>query len=317
MTCPQPTPSSGICSMHWNVKRRKIPTRGNYNTYSNLTFRAQCRKGRSLALSEAIMKGQRPPQCLPPLMWSEEEASVSIEAAGVWLGDNTALLATGETNTNAISFSVFRSCSCNKKKIWVDRKAKAHKKFKWTVNRGWGTRDTPTVVMMSTPMQIHYVYTILPPPTTHPLILSCSNTLLPFKQSKVYLSRSFPLSFWFSLSQWKEKAALINRSESFSTPQWFQAQLGKLNIIKAQGKGCTFLEIAGGVVQEVACYRRRHVAMHVQYSMPGHRGSTEPQPWEEEEGVEERRMAAITEWGKLSVHVFLHHAHTLLLSGCG
>ena len=70
-------------------------------------------------------------------------------------------------------------------------------------------------------------------------------------------SLSLSVYFWFGLSQWKEKAALINRSESFSTPQWFQAQLGKLNIIKAQGKGCTFLEIAGGVVQEVACYRRK------------------------------------------------------------
>lgn len=84
------------------------------------------------------------------------------------------------------------------------------------------------------------------------------------------LLHALALSFWFSLRQRKEKAALINRSESFSTPQWFQAQLGKLNIIKAQGKGCTFLEIAGGVGQEVACYRRRHAAMHVQYSMPGH-----------------------------------------------
>lgn len=90
-------------------------------------------------------------------------------------------------------------------------------------------------------------------------------------------SLSLPVPFWFSLRQWKEKAALINRSESFSTPQWFQAQLGKLNIIKAQGKGCTFLEIARGVVQKLACYRRKHAAMHVQYTMPGHRGSTELQ----------------------------------------
>lgn len=59
-----------------------------------------------MALSEAIMKGQWPPQCLPPIMWSEEASSVSIEAAEVWLEDNTALLATGETNTNAISFSL-------------------------------------------------------------------------------------------------------------------------------------------------------------------------------------------------------------------
>lgn len=50
------------------------------------------------------------------------------------------------------------------------------------------------------------------------------------------------VSFHFGLSHWKEYAAFINRSESFSTPQWFQAQLGKLNIIKAQGKGCTFLK---------------------------------------------------------------------------
>lgn len=50
------------------------------------------------------------------------------------------------------------------------------------------------------------------------------------------------MSFHFGLSHWKEYAAFINRSESFSTPQWFQAQLGKLNIIKAQGKGCTFLK---------------------------------------------------------------------------
>lgn len=50
------------------------------------------------------------------------------------------------------------------------------------------------------------------------------------------------VSFHFGLSHWKKYAAFINRSESFSTPQWFQAQLGKLNIIKAQGKGCTFLK---------------------------------------------------------------------------
>lgn len=57
------------------------------------------------------------------------------------------------------------------------------------------------------------------------------------------LSISFSLYLFGSVCQRKEKAALTNRSESFSTPQWFQAQLGKLNIIKAQGKGCTFLEI--------------------------------------------------------------------------
>lgn len=32
-------------------------------------------------------------------------------------------------------------------------------------------------------------------------------------------------------------------------------------------------------MQEVACYRSRHAAMHVQYSMPGHRAATEPQLW--------------------------------------
>lgn len=52
-----------------------------------------------MALSEAIMKGQWPPQCLPPIMWSEEASSVSIERAAVCLGDNTALLAAGKTNT--------------------------------------------------------------------------------------------------------------------------------------------------------------------------------------------------------------------------
>lgn len=39
------------------------------------------------------MKGQWPPQCLPPIMWSEEAPTVSIERAVAWLGDNKALLA--------------------------------------------------------------------------------------------------------------------------------------------------------------------------------------------------------------------------------
>lgn len=92
------------------------------------------------------------------------------------------------------------------------------------------------------------------------------------------------VSFHFGFSHWKKYAAFINRSESFSTPQWFQAQLGKLNIIKAQGKGCTFLKKKKRVREsmgerersgEGARYRSRHAAMHVQYSMPRHRASTE------------------------------------------
>jgi len=41
------------------------------------------------------MKGQWPPWCLPPIMWSKEASSVSIERAMVWVGDNAALVATG------------------------------------------------------------------------------------------------------------------------------------------------------------------------------------------------------------------------------
>lgn len=46
-----------------------------------------------MALSDAIMKGQWPPRCLPPIMWSQEASSVSIERAPVWLRDNVLLLA--------------------------------------------------------------------------------------------------------------------------------------------------------------------------------------------------------------------------------
>lgn len=56
-----------------------------------------------MALSEAIMKGQWPPQCLPPIMWSEEASSVSIERAAGWHRDNTVLLAAGETNMSTVS----------------------------------------------------------------------------------------------------------------------------------------------------------------------------------------------------------------------
>lgn len=55
-----------------------------------------------MALSEAIMKGQWPPQCLPPIMWSEGASPVSIERAAVGLRDNAALLAQVGTNTNTV-----------------------------------------------------------------------------------------------------------------------------------------------------------------------------------------------------------------------
>lgn len=132
------------------------------------------------------------------------------------------------------------------------------------------------------------------------------------------LSFLLSVSFWFGLSV-ERKAALINRSESFSTPQRFQAQLGKLNIIKAQGKGCTFLEMLRWVVQEVACYRRRHAAMHVQYCMPGHRGSTEPQQWGGGGGgcnvLKREMMAAITEpWKCLVFHLCVFLLSTYMCS---
>lgn len=74
-------------------------------------------------------------------MWSEEASSDSIERAAVWLGDNTALLAAGKTNTDAISFSFFnrvlRLKLLQRKKIWLDlrvhygaQKKKAHNKIK-------------------------------------------------------------------------------------------------------------------------------------------------------------------------------------------
>lgn len=62
-----------------------------------------------MALSEAIMKGQWPPQCLPPIMWSEEASSVSIERALVWLGD-TAFLTAGETKNDTGSFFFWTLC---------------------------------------------------------------------------------------------------------------------------------------------------------------------------------------------------------------
>lgn len=104
-------------------------------------------------------------------------------------------------------------------------------------------------------MHINASFTIVTPVFSH--LMAHSYAYVRSEWSLSLSSLSLSVYFWFGLSQWKEKAALINRSESFSTPQWFQAQLGKLNIIKAQGKGCTFLEIVGGVVQEVACYRRK------------------------------------------------------------
>lgn len=56
------------------------------------------------------MKGQWPPQCLPPIMWSEEASSVSIERASVWLRD-TAFQTAGETKNNTGSF-FFLECVC-------------------------------------------------------------------------------------------------------------------------------------------------------------------------------------------------------------